>query len=160
MATATFLYLFGFLMNMSTEQSYIKKRNEGDAVTRTKVSHGKIETAIRVRTAKTKEELDLEAQRLSILNDIDKTTIGENIVLPSELQNWQQLILIIGNLKLKSTTEILLACKRLKYSGKLSRERIKPCLYWKKDYFKFDAQKGWLLTNKGQDEFSRLKQFI
>jgi len=29
-----------------------------------------------------------------------------------------------------------------------------------KEYFNFDKDKGWVLTNKGQNEFSRLKQFI
>lgn len=146
---------------MSTEQNYIKKKNESDAVIKTKVSHGKIETAIRVRNAKTKNELDLEARRLNILNDIDKTTIGENIILPSELQHWQQLIIIVGTFKLKSTTEIFLACKKLNYSGKLNRKSIKNHLItFKKEYFKFDAKDGWLLTNNGQNEFSRLKQFI
>lgn len=146
---------------MSTEQNYIKKKNEGDAVAKTKVSHGKIETAIRVRNAKTKEELDLETQRLNILNDIDKTTTGENIILPSELQHWQQLILIVGTLRLKSATEILLAGRKLKYSGKLDKERIGWFMSSKKkEYFKFDSQEGWLLTNKGQNEFSRLRRLI
>lgn len=145
---------------MSTEQNYIKKKNEGDAVTKTKVSHGKIETTVRVRNAKTKEELDLETQRLNILNDIDKTTTGENIILPSELQHWQQLILVVGALRLKSATEILLACRKLKYSGKLDKDRIGCFLNRKKEYFKFDKQEGWLLTNKGQNEFSRLRQLI
>lgn len=146
---------------MSTEQNYVKKKNESDAVTKTKVSHGMIETAIRVRNAKTKNELNLEAQRLDILNKIDKTTIGENIVLPFELQHWQQLILIVGTFRLKSTMEILLACRKLKYSGKLNRRNIKNHLTtYKKEYFKFDSQEEWILTNKGQNEFSRLKQFI
>ncbi|MBD3388942.1 MAG: hypothetical protein GF416_07645 [Candidatus Altiarchaeales archaeon] len=29
-----------------------------------------------------------------------------------------------------------------------------------KQYFRYDKQKGWTLTNKGQTEYSRLKQFI
>lgn len=135
---------------MSTEQGYVRKKSESDAVVKTKISHGKIETTMRVRNAKTKDELDLEAQRMNILNDIDKTTVGENMVLPSELKNWQQLILIVGTLRLKSTTEIILACRKLKYSGKLDKKRIKAFLItWKKEYFRFDSQEGWLLTSAG-----------
>jgi len=81
--------------------------------------------------------------------------------LPSTLKHWQQLVLIIGTLSLKSTNEILMACKKLKYSGKLDRNRIKWFLIVSsKEYFNYDKEKGWVLTNKGQNEFSRLKQFI
>lgn len=142
-------------------QKYIKDKNLSDNVTRTKVSHGKIETAIRVREAKTKAELDLELKRFKILKELDKSTFGEEFVLPSTIKHWQQLVLIIGTLSLKSTNEILMACKKLKYSGKLDRNRIKWFLtVSSKDYFNFDKEKGWVLTNKGQNEFSRLKQFI
>lgn len=144
-----------------SEQKYIKERKRSDSVSKTKVSHGRIETAVRVREAKSKEELDLEARRLNLLNKIDKTSIGEEIVLPSELQNWQQLIIIIGSFNLKSTSEILLACKKLKYSGSLTRNGIQThTTKGKKEYFKFDKKKGWQLTDMGQNEFSRLKQFI
>lgn len=55
----------------------------------------------------------------------------------------------------------MLACKKIKYSGKLNPKRIGFIMsVAKKDYFKFDKVKGWLLANKGQMEFSRLKQFI
>jgi len=142
-------------------QKYIADKNLSDNVTRTKVSHGKIETTTRVRQANTKEELDLELQRFKILKELDKSTFGEKFVLPSSLKHWQQLILIIGTLSLKSTKEILMACIKLKYSGKLNRDRIKWFLtVSSKEYFNFDKDKGWVLTNKGQNEFSRLKQFI
>ena len=144
-----------------SQEKYLKEKNLGDSVTKTKVSHGKIETVVRVREATTKKDLDLELKRFNLLNEIDKSTVGEKLILPSELQHWQQLILIVGTFNLKSTTEILLACRKLKYSGMLKRGGIKHHLATnKKEYFKFDKQKGWLLTNRGQTEFSRLKQFI
>lgn len=144
-----------------SEQKYSKDKNLSDLVAKTKVSHGRIEAAVRVREAKSKKEMDIEIKRLKILNEIDKSSIGEKIILPSELKHWQQLVLIIGSLNLKTTTEILLACKKLGYSGKLDTERI---VWWlgsdKKEYFEYDKERGWFLTNKGQNEFSRLKQFI
>lgn len=146
---------------MSNEQKYVKDKDLSDKVTQTKVSHGKIETVIRAREAKTKEELDLELQRLNVLNEIDKSTVGEEFALPSELKQWQQLILIIGKLSLKSSKEVLLACKKLKYTGYNSDRRIVKILTGdKRDFFRFDKEKGWVLTNKGQNEFSRLKQFV
>ncbi|KHO45381.1 MAG: hypothetical protein QS98_C0011G0076 [archaeon GW2011_AR3] len=92
---------------MSNEQKYIKDKNLSDSVTKTKVSHGRIETADRVRKAKTEKELDLETRRLGLLNKIDKSTIGKELVIPKELRNWQQLILIVGTLQLKSSKEII-----------------------------------------------------
>lgn len=146
---------------MSQEQKYIKDKNLSDAVAKTKVSHGKIESVIRVRNASSKEELDLELKRLEILKEIDKSTVGKTLIIPKKLRNWQQLILIIGNFNLKTTTEIVLAAKKLEYSGVLSRRNIKNYLFTiKKEYFSYDKDRGWQLTNKGQNEFSRLKQFI
>lgn len=144
-----------------SEQKYLQDKNLSDLVTKTKASHGRIETTIRVREAKSKNELDLELKRLRVLNEIDKSTAGEKIVLPHELRNWQQLVLIIGSLNLKNTREISIACKKLGYKGKPDRRRIKHLVgYYFRDYFKYDKEGGWFLTNKGQNEFSRLKQFI
>ena len=146
---------------MSIENKYIKDKGFSDLVAKTKVSHGKIETAVRVREAKSKEELDLELQRLNILKDIDNSSISEEIKLPKELQNWQQLIVVIGNLNLKSSSEVFLACKKLGYSGTLNQKIISDTLsYRRKEFFKFDKEKGWQLTNKGQNEVSRLNQFL
>lgn len=145
---------------MSNVQKYIQDKNLSDKVTGTKVSHGKIETAIRVREAKTKEALDLELQRLEVLKQIDKSTVGNELVLPSELKNWQQLILIVGTLNLKSSKEICLACRKFRYAGKSDERRIVANLCRKREYFSFDKMRGWFLTNKGQTEYSRLKQFL
>lgn len=149
------------MFSMSKEQKYAQDKALSDSVTKTKVSHGKIETAVRVRNAETKSELDLELQRLRVLNQIDKSTFAEEFILPSEIKHWQQLILIVGKLSLKSSKEILLACKKFKYSGTLNERRIRRVLACrKKEYFHFDKENGWRLTNKGQNEFSRLNQFI
>src|SRR3989344_3702097 len=112
----------------NNEIKYVKDTNLSNQVTKTKVSHGRIETTIRVRSARTKNELDLEARRLKLLNNIEKTTTGESFILPSELKNWQQLILILGTLKLKSTTEVVLACKKFNYSGSLNIDAIQSHL--------------------------------
>jgi len=56
---------------------------------------------------------------------------------------------------------LAIACKKLKYSGAANERligRVLACR--KKEYFHFDKENGWCLTNKGQNEFSRLKQFI
>jgi hypothetical protein len=146
---------------MSKEQEYIQDKKLSDSVMKTKVAHGKIETAVRVREAKTKKELDLELRRLNVLNRIDKSTIGEKLVLPREIKAWQELVLIIGTLSLKSSKEVMLAGKKLGYSGKLDSRIIKNTLVTaQKRYFIFDEQNGWRLTNQGQNEFARLKQFI
>ena len=143
------------------EQKYKKDEIISNQVVKTKISHGKIETAVRVRNAASKKELDLELKRLKILNEIDKSTVGEKFNIPSELKHWQQLVIIVGSLRLKTTKEILLACKKLGYSGKLDRARIKHFLtYTRKDYFEFEKEKGWFLTPKGWNEYSRLKQFL
>ncbi|MDO8634451.1 MAG: hypothetical protein Q7K34_04135 [archaeon] len=133
---------------MSNEQKHFRDKVLSDRVTKTKVAHGK-------------KELDVELQRLKVLKEIDKSTVGEEINLPDELRNWQQVIVIIGTLNLKSSGEVMLACKKLKYSGKITKGGVKNILLTRrKEYFKFDKAKGWLRTNKGQNEFSRLKQFI
>ena len=80
---------------MKNEQKYFKDKALRERVAQTKVSHGKIETAVRAREAKTKEELDIELQRLNVLKEIDKSTVGEQINFPEELKKWQQLIIII-----------------------------------------------------------------
>jgi len=142
-------------------QKYMKDKEISDSITQTKVSHGRIETVMRVRNAKTKKELDMELKRLKILKELDNSIIGKEFNFPSSIKHWQQLILIIGKLQLKSTNEILLACKKLNYAGKLDKQRIKFFLVFsKKEYFNYDKEKGWNLTNKGQNEFSRLNQFI
>jgi hypothetical protein len=146
---------------MSNENKYIVDKRFSNLVAKTKVSHGRIETAIKVRKAETEKELNLESKRLKILNEIDKSDISEKINLPKELQNWQQLIVVIGNLNLKSITEVSLICKKLGYRGSLNKHTIKNFLIThKKTYFKYDKEKGWKLTNKGQNEFTRLKEFI
>jgi hypothetical protein len=138
----------------------IKEKNRSDGVIKWKASHSKIEIIDKVREAKSKKELNLEIKRLGLINEIDKSTIGETLKLPKELQNWQQLILIIGNLNLKTSTEVLLACKKLGYSGILKNNIIKDTLsYIKKEFFKFDKETGWQLTNLGEKEFLRLKNF-
>ena len=138
-----------------------KEAMRRDAVARTKTAGGRIQSADRIRGAKTKEDLDLEAKRLHLLKEIDKTSVGEQIIIPRKLKKYQQLILIIGSLNLMSSTEVALACKKLGYSGKLSNKLIKQQLVWRgKKYFSWNKQKGWRLTDKGEKEFSRLKQFI
>ncbi|MEK6757687.1 MAG: hypothetical protein AABX88_01025, partial [Nanoarchaeota archaeon] len=151
---------FAKLRNQAIFANFSKDNQLSNSVAKTKVSHGRIETAVRVRNAKNKKELDLELKRLKILNLIDHSSIGEDIKLPNEIRAFQQLILIIGKLNLKTTREILLACKKLGYKGELERSRIKCLMYSYKDFFIFDKQKGWKLTNKGQTEFSRLNQFL
>lgn len=145
-----------------SEQKYHKDKSLSDSVTKTKVSHGRIETAVRVRNAKSKGELDLELKRLNVLNEIDKSSVPIELKIPPELKKYQQLILIIGSLRLKSTTELYLAAKKLGYTGALNRKRIKTMLFEKqhKHFFKYDKGKGWHLTNEAQNEFSRLKQFL
>ncbi|PIT84873.1 hypothetical protein COU37_01285 [Candidatus Micrarchaeota archaeon CG10_big_fil_rev_8_21_14_0_10_45_29] len=146
---------------VKNEAKNFNDKTKSDAVARTKVSHGRIETAIRVRTATTTKELDLETRRLNLLNKLDKTTLAEELILPKELHGWQQLVLVIGTLNLKSSKEVYLACKRLGYSGGLHPQRISAILASKKkEYFKFYKEKGWTLTNAGDNEFSRLKQFL
>ena len=43
---------------------------------------------------------------------------------------------------------------------KYVKETIKSCLAWKKEYFKYNSNEGWILSSKGQNEFSRLKHFL
>jgi len=149
-----------FRMSKSESKS-LKEGLRRDAVARTKIAGGRIETAERIRQAKTKTELDIEAKRLNLLKKVDETTGGKRMIIPKELRNYQQLILVIGQLNLKSTTEIEVACRKLGYSGNCDGKTIQHCLVErKKDYFSYDKQKGWLLTDKGEKEFSRLKQFI
>jgi hypothetical protein len=147
---------------MEESDKQIKEKRRSDAVAATKTSHGRIETTERVREAKSKGELDLELKRLKILNEIDKSTTAEEISLPCELKGYQQLIIIIGNFNLKSTSEILLVCKKLGYKGKLSRISIKRTIKGAKPkvFFKYDKINGWGLTERGQKEFSRLRQIL
>lgn len=145
----------------ANEQKYIKDKKLSDSVTRTKTAHGKIETAIRVRNAKTKNELDLETIRLKLLKEIESSTKGENIRLPIEFKKFQQIIILVGTFNLKTTTELMLLCKKFNYQGNISEGAMKSIMVdHHKDLFFYDKEKGWQLTSKGQTEFSRLKQLI
>ena len=145
---------------MSKTQKYTSGKEHADYVTRRKVSHGLIETADRVRKAENKKELDLEAKRIGLLKKIDVASLSESLRLPNDLKAYQQLILIIGHLNLKTTTEVCLACKKCGYKGSLNKSSVKMLLKYR-DLFRYDHEnKFWKLTNNGDNEFARLKIFI
>ncbi len=145
---------------MSNPERSIQDETETKLAMKQRITHRRIESLKEIQNCNP-QELKHIKKKEKFIEDIERKIEKSNILFSDSVKDYQQLILIIGQMKFKTTFEILLGCKKIGYSGKLDRNRIKYFMtFSSKKYFKYDPINGWGLTREGRDEFLRLKSFL